>query len=176
MAHTQRWTMVFGLTCTIATLTGCIGLIPPGDVRLSPHQGVPPVQPAQSQVVFFWLPDGSGGEPWPILERGKMIGALQKGTYFSYPVAPGTHAFLIDFYLANRQTVIFAQPGKTYFVEFALPRFQQPALFQVVPTDVAIAYLGRLSLIEWTNREHPCCDTTQETPHTSTPARSLSNF
>lgn len=162
MAHTQRWKTIIGLACMIATLTGCITLVPPGDVRLSPHQGVPPVQPEQSQVVFFWLPDGrTGGEPWPILERGKMIGALKMGTYFSYPVTPGPHAFLIDFYLADRQTFIFAQPGRTLFVEFALPGFQRPALFKVVPADVAMAYLGGLSLIEWTNREHPCCDARQ---------------
>lgn len=164
---TMRWQTIGVVLITMAVLEGCgARLLMPREYRISPSPVVIPHHPETATVVFLWPNRFADPNTIAVYQDDTIIGAIRGNTAFAREVLPGRHRFTVYQGLGdidNRWLDIIVQAGQTIYIQYTGgPTGYVHFYLAVVPPEVAMLYLSKLSTIELTKQDTTPLPTVEE--------------
>lgn len=163
----MRWQIVGVVLIAVAVLEGCgPQLLRPREYRISPSPVAIPHHPETGTVVFLWPNRFADPNTVAVFQDDTIIGALRGSTAFAREVVPGHHRFSVNRVtvdIDNQWLEMIVQAGQTIYVQYTGgPTGYAHFYLAVVPPEVAMAYLPKLSTIELAKHDTTPLPTVEE--------------
>lgn len=163
----MRWHIVRVVLIVVGVLEGCgPRLLMPREYRISPLPVVIPHHPETATIVFLWPNRFADPNTIAVYQDDTIIGAIRGNTAFAREVLPGRHRFTVNrgtVAIDNQWLEMILQAGQTIYVQYTGgPTGYVHFYLAVVPPEVAMVYLPKLSTIELSKQDSTPLPTVEE--------------